>query len=70
MYRYKFQMMILFKHVVSEAKHVSIHVSVKDEKLLYQQVRDAAINALVEIYRHVGEKVRQDIIKKDINRQK
>lgn len=30
------------------------------------QVRDSAINALVEIYRHVGEKVRVDLSKKGI----
>ena len=31
------------------------------------QVREAAISLLVEIYRHVGEKVRSDLAKKDIN---
>ena len=30
------------------------------------QVRDSAINSLVEIYRHVGEKVRVDLSKKGI----
>ena len=30
------------------------------------QVRDSAISALVEIYRHVGEKVRVDLSKKGI----
>ncbi|EPQ14102.1 CLIP-associating protein 1 [Myotis brandtii] len=31
-----------------------------------QQVRDAAINSLVEIYRHVGERVRADLSKKGL----
>lgn len=30
------------------------------------QVRDAAINSLVEIYRHVGERVRADLSKKGL----
>ncbi|KAG8125204.1 hypothetical protein E2320_020450, partial [Naja naja] len=29
-------------------------------------VRDAAINSLVEIYRHVGERVRADLSKKGL----
>ncbi len=32
----------------------------------FLQVRDEAVNALVEIYRHVGERVRHDLSKKDI----
>lgn len=32
----------------------------------YVQVRDAAINSLVEIYRHVGERVRADLSKKGL----
>ncbi|XP_063424882.1 CLIP-associating protein 1-A-like isoform X7 [Mytilus trossulus] len=34
------------------------------------QVRDEAVNTLCEIYRHVGEKVRQDLAKKGIPAQK
>jgi hypothetical protein len=34
------------------------------------QVRDEAVNLIVEIYRHVGEKVRTDIAKRDINSSK
>jgi len=30
----------------------------------YQNVREAALNTLVEIYRHVGDRLRQDLIKK------
>ena len=36
----------------------------------YRQTRDQAVNALVEIYRHVGERVRADLVKKDINASK
>ncbi|XP_021373901.1 CLIP-associating protein 1-like isoform X2 [Mizuhopecten yessoensis] len=34
------------------------------------QVRETAINTLVEIYRHVGEKVRSDLLKKGISQQR
>ena len=34
--------------------------------VILKQVRDTAINTLVEIYRHVGEKVRIDLGKKGI----
>jgi CLIP-associating protein 1/2 len=37
-----------------------------DLDFLCFQVRQQAIDTLVEIYRHVGEKVRGDIAKRDI----
>lgn len=33
---------------------------------MHSQVRDAALLAIVEIYRHVGEKVRADLNKRGI----
>ena len=32
----------------------------------YWQVRDAAVNTIVEVYRHVGEKVRSDLGRRGI----
>lgn len=35
-------------------------------KISFFQVRDRAVSSLVEIYRHVGERVRLDLSKKGI----
>jgi hypothetical protein len=40
------------------------------DKIKFLQVRDETVNTLCEIYRHVGEKVRQDLAKKGIPGQK
>ena len=38
--------------------------------VVYWQVREAAVSTLVEFYRHVGERVRIDIAKKNLSQQK